>query len=193
MRLEHVSAPGRLARMRTAVAAVLLVQLAGCSGAEPSPTTPELAAGTVSRHGLTLGATAEPATAKTGDAIDVTASLTNDGPADLQLSGSGSGIVFFSVTRLEDGLGSGPPISTGDCAPYILRADEPLVVPFQKSGGFSPGDENAEFMEIYNATPELTLPPGTWRIDVTTSGNIGPGCTGQLLDLALELIVTVTD
>ena len=179
--------------MRIAVAAVLLIQVAGCSAAEPSPSTPPLGSGTVTRHGLTLTATAELATVAAVDVIDVTATLTHDGPGDLQLSGSGSGIVFFSVTRLEDGLGSGPPISTGDCAPHVIHADEPLVVPFQKSGGFSPGDANAEFMEFYNSTPELTLPPGTWRIDVTTSGNVGPGCTGELLDLALGLIVTVTD
>ena len=179
--------------MRIAVTAVLLIQLAGCSAVEPSPSTPQLASGTVSHHGLTLTATAQPATVAADGVIDVTATLTNDGPADLQLSGSGSGIVFFSVTRLEDGLGSGPPLSTGDCAPHVIEAGEPLVVPFQKSGGYSAGDANAEFMEFYNSTPELTLPPGTWRIDVTASGNIGPPCTGELLDLALELIVTVTD
>ena len=193
MRAERVPAYRRLARMRIALAAVLLTQVAACSAVEPSPSTPQLASGTVTRHGLTLTAIAEPATVAAGEVIDVTATLTNDGPADLELSGSGSGIVFFSVMRLEDGLGSGPPISTGDCAPHVMEADEPLVVPFQKSGGFSPGDENAEFMELYNSSPELTLPAGTWRIDVTTSGNIGPGCTGELLDLALELIVTVTD
>lgn len=178
------------------VAAAPLALIAACGPApeprsvEPMPSTAQTVE-EVTRQGLTLTAAAEPATVAAGEVIDVTATLAVDGPADLELSGSGSGIVFFSVTRLEDGLGSGPPISTGDCARHLIRADEPMVVPFQKSGGYSPGDANAEFMEIYNSAPELTLPAGTWRIDVTTSGNVGPGCTGELLDLAVELVVSV--
>jgi hypothetical protein len=126
-------------------------------------------------------------------ALDVTATLSHDGLEDVALSGSGSGIVFFSVTRLEDGLTSGPPGMTGDCAPHVLPAGEPTTIPFEKSGGYSPDDPNADFMEVYNSDPLLTLPSGTWRIDVATYANIGPGCTGVQLDLDIGLVVTVTD
>ena len=47
---------------------------------------------------------------------------------------------------------------------------------------------------MYFADPELTLPTGTWRIDVTTAGNHRRGVHGaRPLDLELSLVVTVTD
>lgn len=159
----------------------------------PNPSTPELASGTMSEDGITLAVTAEPAFAPAGALIDVEAVLTHEGPEPLIVSGSGSGIVFFTVTRLEDGLTSGPLVMTGDCARHELPAGEPLHVQFFKSGGYSPVDPNAEFMEIYNATPDLTLPAGTWQIEVTTHGSLGEGCAGEQLGLALSLVVSVTD
>ncbi|MGZ8563458.1 MAG: hypothetical protein ACXWWU_07545 [Candidatus Limnocylindria bacterium] len=163
------------------------------SGTQPGPTAPELAAGTVSGHGMTLSATAEPAVVAAGEPISVEAVVTNDGAEPIVLSGSGSGFVFFSVTRVEDGLTSGPPGMTMDCAQHVLAPGEPTVVPFSKSGGFSPDDPNAAFLRTYFADPELTLPSGTWRIDVSTAATIGGGCTGPQLDLALALLVTVTE
>jgi len=184
----------RLAAVRTILVAVVLATVSGCAPFDPpTPSTPQLASGTATQDGITLTAVAEPARVATGEVIDVTATLTNDGADDIELSGSGSGVVFFSVTRLEDGLTSGPPVMTGDCGGHVVPAREPAVIPFAKSGGYSPDDPNAAFMEAYNADPLLTLPPGTWRIDVATYANLGPGCSGEQLDLALELIVTVTD
>jgi hypothetical protein len=178
----------------------MLAALSGCgmlvddsTDSVASPSVPELATGTLTQEGITLTAMAQPATVSTGEVIDVTATLSHDGPEDVALSGSGSGIVFFSVTRLEDGLTTGPPGMTGDCAPHVLPAGEPTTIPFEKSGGYSPDDPNADFMEVYNSDPLLTLPSGTWRIDVATYANIGPGCTGVQLDLDIGLVVTVTD
>lgn len=192
-RLWRPAAVHRLLR----VAAVTLV-LAAC--AQPptpsavSPSTPELAAGQVTKAGITLAATASPAHAAVGEHITVVAELSHDEPTPLVVWGSGTGIVFFSVTRQEDGLSSGPPVSQGDCARYELPPGEPTVVPFAKSGGWSPGDPNADFLRTYFSEPELILPPGTWRIDITTSGTLGDGCgTGELLGHGLALVVTVTD
>jgi hypothetical protein len=186
-------------RFLPAAAAALI--LAACSvtptptplGSEtqPGPTTPELAAGSVSGHGMTLSVTAEPAVVTAGQPIEVEAVVTNDGADPIVLSGSGSGIVFFSVTRLEDGLTLGDSLRTMDCAPHVIR--EPIVVPFAKSGGWSEDDPNADFLRAYFADPELRLPSGTWRIDITVLANIGQGCTGLPVDLALARIVTVTD
>lgn len=159
----------------------------------PGLSTPELASGTVTEGDITLAATAEPVVVRAGQPIQVEAVLTHDQPEPLVVSGSGSGIVFFSVTRVEDGLTSGPPVMTSDCGRHELPAGEPLVVPFFKSGGYSPGDPNAEFMETYNATPDLTLPAGTWQIDVMAHGTLGEGCDGQQLRHALSLVVTVTE
>lgn len=61
------------------------------------------------------------------------------------------------------------------------------------SGGYSPDDPNAAFMEAYQADPLLTISSGTWRIDVATYSTIGTGCTGVQLDLEIGMIVTVTD
>jgi hypothetical protein len=188
--------------MTSLVALLGIALLAACSLApsptrvaprEPGPTMPEQAAGTVSEGGITLSATAEPAVVPAGQPIEVEAVLTHDRPEPLIVSGSGSGIVFFSVTRIEDGLTSGPPAMEGDCARHELPPGEPMVVPFAKSGGFSADDPDAGFLRVYLADPELTLPQGTWRIDVSTVGNLGDECTGEPLALELGLIVTVTD
>jgi len=158
---------------------------------QPGPTAPELAAGTVSGHGMTLSAAAEPAVLAAGQPIEVEATVTNDGADPIVLSGSGSGIVFFSVTRLEDGLTLGDSLRTGDCVSHVIR--EPIVVPFFKSGGWSEDDPNADFLRAYFSDRELRLPSGTWRIDVAVLANIGEGCTGPPVDLGLSLIVTVAE
>lgn len=163
------------------------------SGTQPGPTVPELAAGAVSGAGMTLSAAAEPVVVAAGQPISVEAVVTNDGADPIVLSGSGSGFVFFSVTRVEDGLTSGPPVWTDDCAPHVLHPGEPVVVPFAKSGGWSEEEPNASFLRTYFADPELTLPSGTWRIDVQTHGWVGEGCTGEQIDLQISLLVTVTE
>jgi len=147
----------------------------------------------VSGQGLTLSATAEPAVVAAGQRIDVEAVVTNDGPEPIVMSGSGSGFVFFSVTRLEDGLTSGEPAWTDDCVPHIVNPGEPVVVPFAKSGGWSEEDPNAAFLRTYFSEPELTLPSGTWRVDMTAAATLGEGCRGEPLDLELSLVVTVTE
>lgn len=180
-----------------------LLLLAACSiGPTPTaigppdaagPSVPELAAGTVTEDGITLSVTAEPAVVSAGAPIQVEAVLEHDRPDPLIVSGSGSGIISFSVTRLEDGLTSGLPAMTSDCARHELPPGVPLVVPFSKSGGYSPDDPNADFLELYFADPALTLPAGAWRIDVATHGLLGEGCDGPPLQLEVALVVTVTD
>jgi hypothetical protein len=61
-----------------------------------------------------------------------------------------------------------------------------------RSRRWRPADATA-FLRTYFSEPELSLPSGTWRIDVTVHGNIGDGCTGPAVDLELALIVTVTE
>ena len=180
--------------LRVAAAALALTACAQPpTSSAVSPSTPELAAGQVTEAGITLVATASPAHATVGEEITVVAELSHEQPAPVVVWGSGTGIVFFSVTREADGLSSGPSVSQGDCARYELPPGEPTVVPFAKSGGWSPEDPNADFLSTYFSEPELTLPAGTWRIDVTTSGTLGEGCTGEPLGHELALVVTVTD
>lgn len=180
------------ARVRPVAATLLL--LAACGGqTDATPLVAPVARAEATRNDITLRAVADSTSVAGDEVIGVTATLERIGPGPQQLSGSGSGLVFFSVTRLEDGLTSGPPGSTLDCRAYSLSPNEPMTVPFAKSGGFSPDDPNAAFMEAYFAEPELTLPPGTWRIDVTAIGTLGRECGGgDLIDLAVELVVFVT-
>ena len=142
---------------------------------------------------MTLAAVARPPVVAPGEVIEVVAELTNDGDEPIVLSGSGSGLVFFSVTRLEDGLTSGPAAHTDDCATHELPAGVTTTVPFAKSGGWSENDPNAAFLRTFFSEPELTLPAGRWRIDITTAGSIGEGCTGEAIGLELALVVTVTE
>ena len=173
------------------------VVLAACTaGPAPSavlPSTPELAAGRVTEADITLAATVDPAVVAAGEEITVVAELSHDLSEPLVVSGSGGGIVGFSVTRLEDGLSSGPPVSSSDCAPHELPPEVPTVIPFSKSGGWSEDDPNAGFLRTYFSEPRLTLPPGTWRIDITTSATLGEGCIGELFRHELALMVTVVD
>lgn len=179
--------------LSVAVAVALVACAASPSPSAPGPSISQTAAGQVTEAGITLAAVAEPPVVRAGEVIQVTAELSHDRPEPLVISGSGMGIVFFSVTRVEDGLTSGPALSTGDCARHELPAGEVVTVPFAKSGGWSEDDPNAAFMETYHSHPELTLPPGTWRIDITIRGNVGDMCDGNLLSHELALLVTVTE
>lgn len=178
--------------MRKLTALFALVALvAGCSPAPAPSGSPTRVV--ESGSGLTLAVTGERSVVAAGEEIAVQASLSHDQPGPVTISGSGSGIVFFSVTRLHDGLSSGPPAMQGDCVPHELPAGEPTEYPFGKSGGWSPDDPNAEFMELYHSDPALTLPPGAWRIDVTALGTLGAGCLGEALDLATSIEISVTE
>lgn len=163
------------------------------SGTVPGPTDPQLASGVATQDDFTLSVMAMPAVAATNEVIEVTGSITNRGPEPMTVSGPGSGVVFFSVTRLEDGVSSGPPVIEGDCAPHEFPPGEPVDFAFKKSGAFTDEDTDAGFRRSYFADTELRLPSGTWRIDVRTAGVIGDACRGEPLDLELSLIVTVTE
>ena len=175
-------------------AGILVVALVACTAEpEPTPVVPPAVAAEAVLNGLSLSAVAAAGTVVSGEVIEITASLAPIEPEPLELTGAVSGLVGFSVTRLEDGLTTGPPETGLDCKAYVLTQEEPLVVPFAKSGGFSPDDPNADFMEAYFADPELILPPGTWRIDVRAVGHLGHECGGDALtDLTISLVVIVT-
>lgn len=99
--------------------------------------------------------------------------------------------MFFSVTRLEDGLSSGPPVIEGDCALHAFEPGQQVVYRFKKSGAFSDDDADADFRSAYLRDPELRLPTGTWRIDISTAGVVGEDCRGDALAIEISLVVTV--
>lgn len=193
----------RSAGMRRPVALVIAftLPLSACSstptstpvgsGTQPGPTAPELASGVATQGDFTLSVVVMPAVAATNQVIEVTGSITNGGPEPLTVSGPGSGVVFFSVTRLEDGVSSGPPVIEGDCTPHEFPTGEPVDFSFKKSGAFTDEDADAGFRRSYFADPELRLPPGTWRIDISTAGVVGEQCRGEPLEIELSLVRTV--
>lgn len=75
--------------------------------------------------------TADPSRAVAGAPIDVSAVLTHR-PGPLIVFGSGTGVVYFSATREEDGLSSGPPLRTSDCGRHELASE--TVVPYGHAG-----------------------------------------------------------
>lgn len=159
----------------------------------PGPSNPELAAGTARQGDLALSVTAEPAVVAAGETIGVTATISNEGEDPLVVSGPSSGVVFFSVTRLEDGLSSGPPAIEGDCALQAFAPGQPVGYRFKKSGIFTDDDADADFRRAYFRDPELRLPSGTWRIDISTAGVVGEECRGDPLAIEISLVVTVTE
>ena len=171
--------------------AAIAFAMAACA-AQPAPSDGPVTA-TAAGHGLTLSIRAEQSAVRAGDRIEVGATVRHAGVGDLVVSGSGMGVVGFTITRLEDGLTSGGPVMTGDCVPHVIPPGAGLRYPFAKSGASVPGEPNAWFLQDYFAEPRLTLPAGTWRIEARTYGNLGEGCTGELLELSAAVDVVVTD
>jgi hypothetical protein len=62
-------------------------------------------------------------------------------------------------------------------------------IPFAKSGGFTDDDPNAPFYRQFYGDPRLILPPGRWRLSITSDGFLGDCQAGApTLDLALPPI-----
>lgn len=176
---------------RRFVSVVLVAAQAGCWAAPEQSQTDGRGVDTESGFRLTI-AVERPELTVT-DEILVEATFGHDQPNAVEIHGSGSGIVGFSVTRLEDGLGTGGPVTHMDCVTYHIPAGPPARYPFTKSGGWGENDPNAAFMELFFADPQLHLPAGTWRIDAVAEFSIGSDCTAHPTSLRASVEVTVTD
>lgn len=127
---------------------------------------------------------------RAGQPIDVEATLTYVGPnAATVARGSGSGLVGFGVANDELGVSIGPAFTT-DCSPYDFARDDPVAIPFVKSGGFSDGQPLALFYRSYLGDPELRLPAGTWTISAGTTFYVGD-CGDELHELTASVTVVV--
>ena len=173
---------------------VLALGLFGC-GTDTDPPVPPPPGSVISEatdEGVTLTLTAERSSYVADEEIVVEATLASAGGNALILFGSGHP-VGFSVTRTEDGLTSGHPAFTLDCASHEIGS-EPVAYPFTKSGGVEEEGPNAAFHRAYFfGDRALQLPPGTWRIEATTSLTAGSECGGVPLDLATVIEVVVSD
>jgi hypothetical protein len=68
------------------------------------------------------------------------------------------------------------PVSDAVCTVGDLNAQNPIIVPLTKSGGWVPEDPNAGFLQSFFANPQIRLPAGDWTITAIASfseGNCG--------------------
>ena len=107
----------------------------------------------------------------------------------VQLAGSGSGLVIVSMSQLDGPLEIGG-AATADCQRYVIAPGLPMVRPYVKAGGWDEDGPNAAFYRAFFADPLLRLPRGTWRVIATTEFFVGD-CPGpsHKLDAILELVV----
>jgi hypothetical protein len=127
-----------------------------------------------------------------GAPIAVAATLTWEG-ADPRATiwGSGSGPVSFGLEQIDGDIELGA-LQTADCGPHEYARGVPVPIPFQKSGGFSADDPNADFYRVYFADPVLRLPAGRWRIAATANGFLRPcEMNAPMVDIRLEAEILV--
>jgi hypothetical protein len=182
-----------------AVIAGVALALAACGEQPlPSPSTSATPSATsiatgpaaeVVRDAFRLTIAVSSATYRVDEPIEVRTVLAYAGPApSIEVGGSGSGLVGFSLQQL-DGPIAVDAAGTSDCAPWTLKRGDNLI-PFQKSGGYSADDPQADFFARYLNDPQLRLPAGTWRITALAS-LARPGCDGGGVNLSAAVDVTV--
>ena len=128
---------------------------------------------------------------RAGQLIEAEAVLAYDGAqAEVVMRGSSHDLVGFGLRGGEPPVLIGPAF-TSDCGAHPIAPGDPLVFPFGKSGGFTPGDPADAFAEAYFAQPELRLPAGTWTIGAGTTFYTGADCGDGLHSLSTEAVITV--
>lgn len=126
-----------------------------------------------------------------GEPIHLEAAITYHGSYPSIVAGHDlSGLITFRLFEKVFGKIDVGGFSFLTCASTTLRRDEPLVVPFQKTGGFHNG-EDADELRAWMQDPVLTLPAGTWHF---TAGASSP-CMGQGAPFQVggELTIVVSD
>lgn len=197
-------APVRLTTVRILVALLLGALLAACASPVPTPspsTAPtgspapsQLAVIPVERRAgdgaFVLTVTTPSLTWQAGQEIGFESSLTYLGPgATIEVIGSGSGLVGFTLEQLDGPLDVGG-AWTADCVPYELARGKPLTSGYEKSGGWSDTDPNADVFQAFITDPVFRLPAGEYVVRTTFEGYLG-GCGGERHSLTVELPLTI--
>lgn len=100
-----------------------------------------------------------------GDMIDAGVHLTYTGAQpEVTVWGPASGLASVGFENRSEGLQmwSQP---EGLCTPYVLKADQPLSIPIDKSATWQLADGNRGFYNNWLADPELHFPTGPWHVD----------------------------
>lgn len=149
--------------------------------------------GTVTQAEFTLTLAAGRPTYVAGELItDIEAVLSFTGPEPtVEVAGVESPVQAFETRQLDGPLSPGAGWNE-PCVRHTLIRDRPLIVPYQKSGGFSDDDPYADFMRAFFADPELRLPAGTWEIKAYAHFDVGGvDCRGRPIRLEASIVIRV--
>ncbi|HEY3524245.1 MAG TPA: hypothetical protein VGK63_11130 [Candidatus Limnocylindrales bacterium] len=197
---------GRRAKVLLGAAAgALTISLSACIGGGAAPSGS-------SGPGETSTETATPSgpvsTTRSDDAFELTISTPNahvEAPDPIEIdttltyigarssptiSTSAGGPVAFSVDEIGGNRKSGS-VRDSACRRGSMIRGVPVPQPFAKSGGWSNGDPNADFVRAYVRGPDLNLPPGRWRITAELVAYVGD-CTANgahELTASVEIVV----
>jgi len=171
------------------VTLMLMLVLVGCGNPELEelfvvPAVAEDASGD-----FVLTIRADSAVVPAGEPIDIETTLVYTGvQPTVEIWGSGGGVVAFSIRQIDGDLDV-EGLMTSDCAPHELLRDEPLDVPFQKSGGWDPQDPGSGEIEAFILDPLLRLPPGRWEITARATFLVGE-CARPEVELLATIVIT---
>ena len=123
--------------------------------------------------------------------VSAVARLSYEGADSIaKLSGTGSGAILFNIEQLDGDLDQSA-FQHDNCKPYELSADQPIEIPFRKSGAFDPNGPRAAFWSDFFAEPELRLPAGRYRLTAFVPLSVGVGCPNPPLDLRASIEIDV--
>lgn len=156
---------------------------------EPSTTGTDVASSSVGPFRLRLSAPRS--TYRAHELIEgITAELTYDGGSQVvAVVGTGQLIYGFSTEMLDGPYATGAGVDE-PCVPDHITRGEPIVQPYEKSGGYDPDRPYADFYDAFFADPELRLPAGTWRITAYSEFYLGE-CGGESVELKASIVLDV--
>ena len=70
-------------------------------------------------------------------------------------------------------------------------AGVPILVPFNKSGGWSPDEPDAGFYAAYLDDPEFRLPQGRWEVTAYAPFSVRDCDSGEDINLKASVTLTV--
>jgi hypothetical protein len=131
------------------------------------------------------------ATYAAGEPIEGVARLWFAGPGVIEVAGSGSGLIGFTLLDVDRNRGLGFAM-TGDCVAYSLDAANPYTAGLIKSGAFDSQTPEHAWIEAFLSDPVYRLPAGTYEIGASASF-LGKGCELPTTELSAAVRITVTD